>query len=659
MSLSPITFIPDPDYENFLGRGEEIHSLKNLLSSRDRNWVIAVEGLGGIGKSTLAMEVCRYYQRQYSRLPIEERYEYIIWTSAKIDDMTPSGAVLRSEVQATLDAIFNTIADVFEIPDRLTLSNDKLSEKIDLYLGKNRTLLIIDSFEQVENPTAIFNFLQTLPPPSKAIITTRPQQVIKNSDSQVKTIKLAGLNEDDGLRLISTIGSFDLNDSQRREIYKYSMGIPLVIKWALGRLNLNEPYSSIVSKLERGEAIDLAHYCVADSFEFIRGRKAEEIALALMPIELPVSKQTIGEIVSLGKDIKTRDEEISLLLGLQLIAQSKDEKFSLVPLVKATLYDAYEKDARENVIKSWGRYYLEFGQAILGIHGRVDNYTDSLQRIFSEVENIVSILKDVNKYDEMLYCDLLETFRYILYMRGKWIERDIFLTNGREIAQKNSDWCRELLFASDLGWVASYRGEYERALQFFKSAEHALAKCENPYYKAKYLMDLAKHYQDYTYQESDYEIVEKTYFSALENAEKSESKLIQSTCLYYLGTLYHELGNKSEAKNLFERGYEIAKSENALREANRHQSWLALIMAEQGQIREAIRIFERILADTQNYKDKVREADYVVDLAMVQFISKNRQGAGSLLDQAYGIYSNLGRSQDAEDTKERARKLGL
>lgn len=653
MPISPKSNVPEPDYVQLLGRDDKVIELKRYLSGRF--FIIAVEGLGGIGKSALTTEVCRYYIQHYENLPDEEKFEYIVWVSAKLSDMTPEGSVLRSAVQATLDAIYKKIAEVLEIPSRLSLEEDKLVDAIYTSLSANRVLIVIDSFEQIERPDAVIDFIENVPPPSKVIVTTRPQQTV----STAKAIKLEGLNTDQAIQLVDQFQIKELSKEQKAEICQYSSGIPLVIKWALGRMKMGEPYSGVVSKLKKGD-LNLSQFCVSDSIEFVSGRKAEEILYSLLPIVTPITRQSLGEIVDLGKEIRTRDDEISLLMGLQLIVRTKGDKFILAPISKAALAQNYTKDKQIKVIGSWARYYKEFVASILDIHGRVDGYSDNLQKLFSEAENVIEILSALDQIDPILFCELLEMFRYILYMRGDWIERDTLLTKGKNISEKLGDWCRELLFSSDLAWVSTYRQQSDRSLFYFKSVEEALQKCNTSYYKAKYYMDFGRYRQMLAFEDSDFEEVEKLYMQAVEEAKQATPQTIQSTCLYYLGLLYyHEIKNMSQAKRCFEDGIKIANKFGATREANRHTSMLAVILAENGKYADARDMFDKIIIEAENNNDKVRHADYKLALGKIEYLVGHREDAFILLNQAIKIYDELGRVIEVEEIKRFCRDNGL
>ena len=66
----------------------EVH---RLLSPQVRHFLITIDGIGGIGKSALALEAAHYYLRNYDQLPAEERFDAIVWATAKHDVLTADG----------------------------------------------------------------------------------------------------------------------------------------------------------------------------------------------------------------------------------------------------------------------------------------------------------------------------------------------------------------------------------------------------------------------------------------------------------------------------------------------------------------------------------------------------------------------------------------
>src|SRR6266508_4310873 len=75
--------LPPRDYESFVGRQKELSEVRRLLGPRSRAFVVTIDGIGGIGKSALVLESAYGFVDQYATLPEDERFEAIIWVSAK------------------------------------------------------------------------------------------------------------------------------------------------------------------------------------------------------------------------------------------------------------------------------------------------------------------------------------------------------------------------------------------------------------------------------------------------------------------------------------------------------------------------------------------------------------------------------------------------
>ena len=134
-----------------------------------------VVGIGGVGKSALALAIADYYREHYEELPLKERFEAIIWISAKEEILTitgrkqsaPPGMIFR-----TLEDMYTTIAQTLEREDitrAIPEEHDRLVQKV---LSTQRTLLIVDNLESVADER-VKTFLRSLPLPTKCIITSR------------------------------------------------------------------------------------------------------------------------------------------------------------------------------------------------------------------------------------------------------------------------------------------------------------------------------------------------------------------------------------------------------------------------------------------------------------------------------------------------------
>ena len=174
-SPRPYHNLPYPTYTQFVGRDEELAWLRQRLSPTDRAWQIAITGIGGVGKSALALAIAHEYRQRYNELSPEERFEAIVWVSAKEEVLTAFGrerANVPEQVLHTLEDVYTAIARVLEREDITRAQPEDQNALVEKALKRQRTLLIMDNLESVKDDR-IKAFLRNLPSPTKAIITSR------------------------------------------------------------------------------------------------------------------------------------------------------------------------------------------------------------------------------------------------------------------------------------------------------------------------------------------------------------------------------------------------------------------------------------------------------------------------------------------------------
>src|SRR4051812_48579338 len=108
--------LPPRDYEQFIGRQQELAEVRRLLSPRSRAFVITVDGIGGIGKSAWVLEWAYGLVDQYNVLPGGERFEGIVGVRATRTSPTASGIRERRQVFRTIEDVFAVIARVLDYP---------------------------------------------------------------------------------------------------------------------------------------------------------------------------------------------------------------------------------------------------------------------------------------------------------------------------------------------------------------------------------------------------------------------------------------------------------------------------------------------------------------------------------------------------------------
>ncbi len=148
--------LPQRTYTHFVGREAELQKLTQLLLPypRSRHFLVTLDGIGGVGKSAVALEIAYRCRDNYYTLPSEERFEAIIWVSAKRTLLAASGIQQRQQTFSTLGDLYREIATVLELPLIMQVEVEQRRGLVERALTGKRTLLIVDNLETVDDEEA-------------------------------------------------------------------------------------------------------------------------------------------------------------------------------------------------------------------------------------------------------------------------------------------------------------------------------------------------------------------------------------------------------------------------------------------------------------------------------------------------------------------------
>ncbi|MBI5294604.1 MAG: AAA family ATPase [Chloroflexi bacterium] len=458
--------LPQPDYGKFVGREKEIEQILGILQPypRSQSHLLTIDGIGGIGKSTLALEIANHYLRNDSQLPIDERFEAIIWVSAKRTILTADGIKPRAYTLNTLDDIYSAISITLHREDITRASLDEQSEIVRQALKKQRTLLIVDNLETIDDDS-VLTFLRELPAPTKCIVTTRHR-----IDVAYPT-RLVGMPWNDGEQLI-------LNECERkgvylgkdhiRRFYQRTGGIPLALVWSIAQVSMGHSPEGVLNKLGIPSS-DIAKYCFYEVIENIRKSNSYIILFALSLFEASASRISLQYVTELP-ELECEDG-LATLERLSLVNKVND-RFSILPLTRYFMrgeinqYSELEKKITGKLFEYYTGFMNE--QKLGGL--------DALLIWESEKDNISTIIdKLINEENHSLMVELFGHYYHFLWRRGYWAE-------GIKIATQILDWAEvsghrdtRARFSHWLGRFNLYQGKYKDAeITLIKSADSYL-----------------------------------------------------------------------------------------------------------------------------------------------------------------------------------------
>lgn len=455
--------IPQPDYGKFIGRDDELKQIARILRPYpySQHAIVTIDGIGGVGKTTLALEIANRYLRNYERIEPEKRFEAIIWTSAKQTVLTAEGIRTRRQVLRTLKDIYTAIAITLQREDILHASKDEQDEIVCNALIQQRTLLIVDNLETVDD-SSVISFLRELPAPTKAIVTTRHRLDV------AYPIRLTGMPWNDADLLIKQEcreKMVRLTDKEALHLYNRTGGVPLAIVWSLAQMGFGYGTQRILERLGNPTG-DIARFCFEGAIEQIKDNAAYKLLMVLSLCADSANRDALG--YSSGLPELDRDDGLVQLEKLSLVNKS-GERFSLLPLTKqfaiAELNSSSEKDGFE---ERWAGYFGKLSQE----YGEQENWQKwnwkNYDWLLVEGENILSIVdKAINTGDGKITTLLAHAVVHYLEMKGRWTELISYGEQLETFAQTLNDqktWA--WLCVHCLGWIHATQGNYTEAENF-------------------------------------------------------------------------------------------------------------------------------------------------------------------------------------------------
>lgn len=463
--------LPLRDRTDLIGRQVEIARLLALLSPDHAAALITVDGIGGVGKTALVLEVAHRCWRASTEEELNTKvpqFGAIIFVSAKQQYLTPDGILPGNEAKRTLRDINREIAstlDRFEITSAAPQEQSALVHKA---LQRQQTLLIVDNLETMEDKQEIISFLYELPRTVKVVITTR-ERVLSFSP-----IRLEQLLEDEALHLIEKEArekEAEVGKEQAISIYRRIGGIPAALVYALGQIAGGYSVEAVLERIPKANS-DVARFCFEGSLAPLRGQPAHYLLMSIAMFSKPPLRGALTHAAGLTSDRLAIEEGLAQLNKLSLIRE-QESRYAMLPLTREyalselATHTSFEREARWR----WVEWYLNFTQEYGGKDW--DDWHIRYDRIEEEWENMLTVFDWCATHEQYATIQTFWQERHMVkfaHIYGYWEDRLFWLGWLIQAAEKRGDWSNAVKAMIDRGFTLTLMSQFIDAHRHFQRA---------------------------------------------------------------------------------------------------------------------------------------------------------------------------------------------
>ncbi len=324
--------LPLPSYTELVGIETARQQLLDALLNRESHFIIAIEGLGGLGKTALADRLTR-------DLTKSTRFDDIAWVTAKQTHLSSLG---RLQVETNRPALtFAMLIDQLATQFNLSLTDTDLHVQrqrlVKQYLRDQHCLVVIDNLETVADYHTLLPELRKWQEPSKFVITSRLRLLEETGIFSMALAELPMTSAFDLIRLEARRTGFGslaaAADEELQQIYDVVGGNPLALKLITGQLRFHS-LDRVLDRFGAGRDLEtqegLFDYIYREIWENLHN-DGKSVLLALTQAgESGFTFEHLVDIVGLEEScVNAALEELALLSLVDLGGNLSERRYRL------------------------------------------------------------------------------------------------------------------------------------------------------------------------------------------------------------------------------------------------------------------------------------------------------------------------------------------
>lgn len=588
--------LPSPR-KHFVGRDDEEKVIVDFLMRESEK--VFIEGMGGMGKTSLALEVAH-------KCLLQGLFRFIIWIDA--------------EINPVLSQVLDIITNEAGIKGYRSLKLSEKRKRVNKILSSMPTLLIIDRYEAITDKK-LKDFLVRLPRSCRLLATSRQAADLDTNDIERISIRELSLQESIELIKNHSHGKRLENASSAiyKEIYNACGGLPLALEWAVGQINSGrqtlKTVTQSISKVKSDAIYSTLFEAAFANFTSNEKRILEAIAISIGN----VSKKAISYVTEIpNEDV---DSTLSQLFDLCLVYENgtlvdENVRFSIHPLLSNYTRNKIEKESFSQYTNRYIRFFSDLVEH--------SEYSDL------NIADLRATLDWCFQHDTDKFINLIYALSYYFFNEGLWDERVYRAQQALEIGKKAQNKKVETwILVNELGYMSMQRSEYISAEEYLQ-AGYELSQTVVSKMTAN---DLVK-----------------------DTSDKFGFQFMQGLSLRYLGILYSRLSKYRRANKAFrdaELVFEKLQRKTIIANQRIEMAELALTAKK---IVAARKLFDKAIAYHSAQKN---DKPFVISwlarayygLGDIKFIQKNYTDAKNLYLEALGLASKRGTESEIANAK--------
>lgn len=636
--LDPAIPPPPARDHTLVGRDDLLNHLKQRLQSAGANALLALNGLPGVGKTTLATalaydeEVRRYFSGG------------ILWVGLGYD---PDVLGLLSHWGTALDCA----------PAELTQRSraESWAKSIHAAIGQRRMLLIIDDVWEIAEARAF----QVGGPNCTHLLTTRFPEIARRF-AVGGAIAINELEDTDGLALLTLLApeAVQAEPEEARKLVSAVGNLPLAltlmgnflreqahsgqprrVRAALARLRRTnerlqlyeaQPLVGGHPGLSAGTPLSLQLVIGMSDQQVSKEARAALRALAVFPPKPNTFSEQAALAVS-AMPVETLDE----LTDAGLVEGSGPERYMLhqtiADFARSSLTDA---TALERLVE----YFVAYVEA------HPDDYT----ALDSESNNILAALEAA--YERGMLSALVRgahAFSPLLITRGLYTVAETYLQRSLEAARTLQDDAGQAAAWLHLGKIAEQRGNYVQAQAHWQSGLLAAQRGHEQRGEAHLLQGLGS----LAWRQGQLPQAHQFLTRALEILRQQEDQRGMGDILKGLGSLTREQGQYDQGERFYEEALDVYRRQGDQRGVAAMLNNMGIQAREQGQLALARERYEESLSLFRALGDRYGSAVVLSNLGHLMRNQGEFEQARQYLSEALTIQRQLGNRRDIAFTQ--------